>query len=555
MRLSTDNYNSKQANWNPERSIVAPLPAQQFWVNNLLDTADEPYTPDKIIVTRNMQVITEMEIHNKLTDIMLGSHLLADLQLSWPNVAPFHAKIFYQDGCYYLEDMGSEQGIYLNGKKMPLYSAKPVESDTIARIMAFTITFSCEKKRSVLNNEQTSAGSSDVPSYITNTIPDASASDLLLNIELNKPVGLWSDGAANLTVVRIINETSQVKTFQLLAETPTAFIYKPGQYVTVMVTINGEEHSRCYSMSSSPSRPYRLDLTVKREPGGLVSNWLCDQIKQGDRLTLKKPKGRFSCLSSPASKLLFVGAGSGITPLMSMVRWLADTNSSVTAKFLVSFREFDDIIFRSELELMSASECNVDIGVTLTSNKKLKKPWQVFRGRVDKTMLYEFAPDVLERDIYLCGPEGFMTSIKATLQEIGYPMHRLHCESFNPKPSLCEAAKESSKNPLNHNLPVITGHQKISKLTDVTTEHSITFLRSKKTVTIDEHTNLLQAAESQGVSIDYDCRSGSCGACMVKCITGDVAMNDECDIDDIERQQGWVFSCCAFAKSDVDLDL
>lgn len=112
-----------------------------------------------------------------------------------------------------------------------------------------------------------------------------------------------------LKVADIIDETDDVKTYRFLGEMPLLFSYKPGQFVTFLLDIDGEKVQRSYSMSSSPSRPHTLETTIKRVPGGLVSNWFCDNVKLGDVLTIKGPSGKFTCFNYPSNKMLLIGAG------------------------------------------------------------------------------------------------------------------------------------------------------------------------------------------------------------------------------------------------------
>ena len=137
-------------------------------------------------------------------------------------------------------------------------------------------------------------------------------------------------------------------------------------------------------MSSSPSRPHLLEVTIKRMPGGLVSNWFCDHVKLGDVLTVKGPAGKFTCFNYPSNKMLFIGAGSGITPILSMSRWIADTASDVDVKLLASFKSPQDIIFRKEFEMLSARSSGFQVGITVTSGWHGTDFWTGFNGRVKR---------------------------------------------------------------------------------------------------------------------------------------------------------------------------
>src|SRR5258707_4053986 len=209
----------------------------------------------------------------------------------------------------------------------------------------------------------------------------------------------------NVTLATDLEEPADAKPFRLFGEKPLLFSYRPGQFVTLLLTIDGEYIERSYSISSSPSRPHVLELTVKRVPGGRVSNWLCDHVMLGERLTIKGPAGKFTCFDCPASKMLFIGAGSGITPMMSMSRWIADTSADVDVKFLASFKSPGDIIFRKELELISARHACFRVAVTLTSTWSGRtESWTGFNGRFNKSMIHALVPDLDKRHVFQCRP-------------------------------------------------------------------------------------------------------------------------------------------------------
>src|SRR5258708_4090001 len=271
----------------------------------------------------------------------------------------------------------------------------------------------------------------EFPSYLSVPPPPPSSPVLTNLIEERAASALWSGGVPSLKVADIIEETADAKTFRLVGEKPLLFSYRPGQFVTLLLTIDGEYIERSYSISSSPSRPHVLELTVKRVPGGRVSNWLCGPLKLGARLTIKGPGGKFSCFDCPASKMLFIGAGSGITPMMSMSRWIADTSADVDVKFLASFKSPADIIFRKELELISARHACFRVAVTLTSAwPKRTESWTGFTGRFDKSMIHALVPDLDQRHVFLCGPEPFAAEVRRILQELGFDQAKLHSESF-----------------------------------------------------------------------------------------------------------------------------
>ncbi|MEO5861903.1 MAG: FAD-binding oxidoreductase, partial [Burkholderiales bacterium] len=136
------------------------------------------------------------------------------------------------------------------------------------------------------------------------------------------PENIWKRGRTRVCCVRVTPETHDVKTFTFVTDPPRVFSYKPGQYVTLEVPIDGKIVRRSFTISSSPSRPYTLTITAKYAQNGTVTKWLHQNATPGFEMDITGPHGKFSCFFAPAEKLLLIAAGSGITPLMSMLRWL-----------------------------------------------------------------------------------------------------------------------------------------------------------------------------------------------------------------------------------------
>jgi ferredoxin-NADP reductase len=343
------------------------------------------------------------------------------------------------------------------------------------------------------------------------------------------------ESCIDVRVAEIIEETHDVKTFRLTGQSLNDFHYQPGQFITCLLDINGRTVQRAYSLSSSPTRPGSIELTVKRVPGGLVSNWLCDRLQPGDRIRLKRPSGRFTCTPEPPTKLLFIAAGSGITPIMSMCRWLFDTPGDIDVKVLASFRTPQDIIFRKELALMAARKNSFRLALTMTGDCATSGHWMGFTGRINRQMIALFAPDYRERQIFLCGPDSLMEDVRIMLRELDFDVSRLRCESFRIREGSLSKGDSTMTTALRGTI------------------HDVTFTRTGVTVQTDEHMTLLELAERHGIEIDYNCRCGTCGECEVKC-RGEVAINPECEIDAEQRAAGFVYACTTSARSDLELD-
>jgi|GEM_PF-592026 len=342
------------------------------------------------------------------------------------------------------------------------------------------------------------------------------------------------------TVLNCYDENPDTKTFRLGIPNGRTFDYLPGQYITLSIVISGQEYKRSYSLASSPTRPKNLEITIKRAPnGGLVSNWLNDHLKIGDTVNLKGPFGNFSCLKQTCEKILFLAAGSGIVPIMSMLRWLADTDARIDVRLLLSFRSPDDIIYRDELKLIAARHKNINIAITLTTDAIVRSQWSGLTGRVNEKMIHELVPDLPERMVFLCGPDDFMSACKKNLLKLQLPDEKLICESYIVNSPLTRPKDSGLGQPWRKKLGA----------------YRIDFAKSGKTIIADGQMTLLELAEKSNIIINHECRSGNCGECMIKCLKGRIEMTDEAEIDDLNRKKGWVYACCAYPVSNVVLDI
>ncbi len=345
---------------------------------------------------------------------------------------------------------------------------------------------------------------------------------------------------AQFTVLNCYDETPDTKTYRLGVPNGQIFDYSPGQYITLSIVISGQEYKRSYSLASSPTCSKNLEITIKRDPnGGVVSNWLNDHLKIGDTVNLKGPFGKFSCKNQACEKILFLAAGSGIVPIMSMLRWLTATDARVDVRLLLSFRTPEDIIYRDELKLIAARHKNISIALTLTTDAIGRYQWPGLTGRVNEKLINELVPDLPERMVYLCGPDAFMEACKKILLKLTVPAEKLFCERFTVNSPV--AKPENSR----------LGQSSRSK----TGSYRVSFAKSGKTIAADGRMTLLELAEKSGILIGHECRSGNCGECMIKCLKGKVEMTDEAEIDDLDRKNGWVYTCCAYPASNLELDV
>ena len=525
-----------------KHDVTAQHPAKvgakgELWLQRLFQGVPIDANPgDKMTVMKEGVVVHEIPLTQLGQETVIGRHPNSDLQLESYKLAMYHVAILKHEGKFYAEGLDLESGTLLNRKKLKPKTPVQLRDGSQVDLPGYRLEFSIADTPPLTDDAALETEElAEIPNFFY-TPPPPPASPVLVNlIEKRELIGVWSEGVTTLKVADIIEETQDTKTFRLVAEEPLLFSYRPGQFVTFILNIDGQEVKRSYSMSSSPSRPHLLEVTIKRVPGGLVSNWFCEQVKLGDTLTVKGPSGKFTCFNYPSSKMLFIGAGSGITPIVSMCRWIADTASDVDVKLLASFKSPTDIIFRKEFELWAARSRRFQVAITLTSGWHGTDYWTGFRGRISEQMLNVFVPDLHDRHVFMCGPEPFADGIKKILQDVGFNLANLHTESFGSGRS-AQGSKGGGRT------LELKGPQ-----------HKVTFTKSGVTVDCDEHISLLELAEAHGVEIEYSCRVGSCGACEVKC-KGDIKVSEECEIDAKTKAAGFIYACCSRSLGDVELE-
>ncbi|MEN8616184.1 hybrid-cluster NAD(P)-dependent oxidoreductase [Shewanella baltica] len=356
-------------------------------------------------------------------------------------------------------------------------------------------------------------------------------------------------GLSELVCVERWNETIDVVSFRFQAGEPMKFDYKPGQFMTFVLDINGEQVCRSYTLSSSPSRPYSLMVTIKRVAGGLVSNYLIDHLLPGQRVRVLQPTGQFNLIDIPAAKYLFLSAGCGITPMYSMSRYLTDTQIDADIAFVHSARSDADIIFKSSLETMANRFNAFKLSYALESATEslLFSPKISFDiGRLTAQMLQTLVPDVTERTVYLCGPEPYMQAVKVLLAELNFDMSQLHHESF------ATAEKAARHQLMQANSPTETHDNPQAEAFTLPIFNLAIGDRSTK---LTQGQSLLEGIESEGLPIIAACRSGVCGACKCQVLEGETTSTSVMTLSPAEIDAGFVLACSTTLTSDVALKL
>ncbi|MCS6206418.1 hybrid-cluster NAD(P)-dependent oxidoreductase [Shewanella baltica] len=355
-------------------------------------------------------------------------------------------------------------------------------------------------------------------------------------------------GLSELVCVERWNETIDVVSFRFQAGEPMKFDYKPGQFMTFVLDINGEQVCRSYTLSSSPSRPYSLMVTIKRVAGGLVSNYLIDHLQPGQRVRVLQPTGQFNLVDIPAAKYLFLSAGCGITPMYSMSRYLTDTQIDADIAFVHSARSDADIIFKSSLETMANRFNAFKLSYALESATEslLFSPKISFDiGRLTAQMLQTLVPDVTERTVYLCGPEPYMQAVKALLAELNFDMSRLHHESF-------ATAEKAARNQL---MQAKSSETDENPQAEAFTLPTFNLAIGDRSTRLTQGQSLLEGIESEGLPIIAACRSGVCGACKCQVLEGETVSTSVMMLSAAEIDAGFVLACSTTLTSDVTLKL
>lgn len=375
------------------------------------------------------------------------------------------------------------------------------------------------------------------------------------------PSGLstWGDDEDESLLVcqAVLDVTHDVKTFTFASPEGHLFHFEPGQFVTLRLDVDGTEVLRSYTVSSPPTRPHALSITVKRTPGGVVSPWLHDTVRPGTALRVQPPLGVFSTSRHPAQKYLFLSAGSGITPLMSMTRTLADLGRDADVVFVHSARTPADIIFRKELEALEALHPWLRVRTVVASTGD-EPGWSGLTGHLDGPMLTSAVPDCADREVFVCGPLPYMDAVRTALLAAGLPEAKYHQETFSfERLDLGEAPADASLEA-----------EDVERVADAAADagggaaaatsteegFAVQFTRSGCSIRCGRDETILQAAFRAGLTPPSSCSEGVCGTCKTTLVEGEVDMQHQGGIRPREVKMGKVLLCCSKPLTDVSVE-
>ena len=326
------------------------------------------------------------------------------------------------------------------------------------------------------------------------------------------------DGFVPLRIKHVQSETDDA--VSLVFDVPTAsaphFDYQPGQFLTLSVTVAGEEHRRCYSMSSSPVVGEDMRITVKRDRDGVVSNWLNDNAAPGDEIHAAPPEGRFVLKDSARDLVAFAG-GSGITPVFSLVA-SALAGSSRRVRLFYANRSRQSVIFAEALERLVAEYPNRLV---------VEHHFDDDAGLVRPEHIASFVGSAGDSELYVCGPQPFMDAVESTVLAAGVPADRMHLERFQ----IDDIAAASDQGAC------------------VTEDVTIVLDRRTTVAPYRDGNTLLQTARMAGLKAPASCEVGSCGTCMANITEGTVRMINNDALEPDEVADGWVLTCQSLPTS------
>lgn len=325
-------------------------------------------------------------------------------------------------------------------------------------------------------------------------------------------------GEIRARVVEVIAETADTKTFMLRPNAAWR-AHRAGQYTSIEVEIDGVRARRCYSISSAPGDAL-VSITVKRMPGGRVSTWLHEHVRTGHVVRLGAPTGDFVLPATAPDKLLLLSGGSGITPVMSMLRDLAAREALHDVVFVHHARSLLDVIFRKELTELAARHRGLRLHLCLDDDVSAPRGF-------DEARFAELVPDFAERSTFLCGPGPLMDRVGRLWERVG-ASDLLERERFTP--ALRLVSPVASPNGV-----------------------QVRLVRSERDVVAEGEGSLLEQLERAGERPVHGCRIGICHSCKCRKQSGTVQNLVTGEVSGEPDQE--IQLCISVPRSDLELDL
>ncbi|MBG6247770.1 NADH oxidoreductase [Candidatus Symbiopectobacterium sp. PLON1] len=316
-----------------------------------------------------------------------------------------------------------------------------------------------------------------------------------------------------MQVHSIRQETPDVWTLSLINH--DFYPYRPGQYALVCIT-NDPDTLRAYTLSSTPGLSPFITLTVRRVEQGTGSGWLTQQVKPGDYLWLSDAQGEFTCVDAGHAEqecYLMMAAGCGVTPIMSMSRWLLAHRPNVHLQVIFNVRNPQQVIFATEWERLTE---HYPSQLTLTLVAEFDAETGFLAGRLTPELLKQAVPDLAQRIVMTCGPAPYMQQVAALVADAGVPATRFYKEQFQIG---AESLEEDGE------------------------QLTLTIRQPLNTLRVPVGISLLAALESHKIPVNAACRAGVCGSCKTKVLSGDYTTSSTMTLTAEEIAQGYVLAC------------
>ncbi|MBI1939775.1 MAG: ferredoxin--NADP reductase [Ignavibacteriales bacterium] len=336
----------------------------------------------------------------------------------------------------------------------------------------------------------------------------------------------------NLEIKKIIRETNSVTSLLLQARESDQLNFTAGQFVTLLFNLDEEEIRRSFSISSSPLDLPQLRITIKRAEDGLASKHFLDEVKTGEIIKAFHPTGNFTIKIDPDKKrnAVFIGAGSGITPLYSMIKTILAAEPQGKIALIYGNRNESLIIFKDEIDMLAKAYKD-----SLQVEHFLSRPqnsWNGHVGRITKENLISTLKSLAnigytEAEYYLCGPEGMMQSAAYALNELGINHHHIHTENFDVQ-LLCET----------------------DRIEEIEREVTIIFRDEEHKINIKPGESILLKALSLGLELPNSCQAGNCGTCRAKLLSGKIQLIEQTALSEEDIKNGYCLTCVGHAASD-----
>jgi ring-1,2-phenylacetyl-CoA epoxidase subunit PaaE len=332
-------------------------------------------------------------------------------------------------------------------------------------------------------------------------------------------------------------------TFSIPNELANDYSFAPGQYLTLRTTMGGEEVRRSYSICSGPDDG-ELRIAVKKVDGGAFSNWAADELKTGDQLDVMTPTGRFGIAHAPDQARVYAGfaAGSGITPILSIVKGVLAREPN--SRFFVFYgnRSTGGMLFREALEELKDRFMQRLSVFHVISGEEQDIP--ILHGRLDgekvRVLLRSLVPASSVDHVFICGPAGMSEDVEATCRDIGIAQDRIHVERF---------VSEFGGRPRPKAVVQVTSQPKAMA--------SLIIDGKRRDVPVAEQESILDAALRAGMDLPFACKGGMCSTCRAKLVEGDARMEVNYSLEPWELDAGFILTCQARPVSDkvvVDYD-